>query len=481
MTPVVSKTTSLELEPVLSATRSLGGVCNGSSSANTSRNHHYATDDDGNEGSILQRMPSAGLEFANNPPPDEDATEAEKSVFDSAPNGGLGAWIQVSGSVFIYFNSWGIINSFGVFESYYSINGLSNKSESQIAWIGSIQAFLLVLVSVFSGPIFDRGYFRSLLIFGSVVSVFGMMMTSLCTEYWQTMLAQGIVVGIGTGCLFIPAIAILAQYFTTRLVFANGLVAAGSSLGGVIYPIIFHRLEPRIGFAWTTRVIAFIMLVTYAYALSVMRIRYTPKFKRALWDQTAFSDVPFVLFTFVVFFVFAGAYVPYYYAQSYAESQGIFSENVSFYMLSILNAGSIFGRIIPNFIADKVGPLNVMFPFTVLTMIDAFCWMAVSSPAGMVIFVFSYGVFSGAFVSLPPPVMAALCPDMRLLGTRMGMSFSVSGLGLLIGTPVGGALLKTPASYVATSAFCGGVVAAALLFMILSRYAKVGWDLKAFI
>jgi hypothetical protein len=46
---------------------------------------------------------------------------------------------------------------------------------------------------------------------------------------------------------------------------------AAKLIGGVIYPAIFHELQPRIGFGWATRVIAFIMLATlmiphYGYA-----------------------------------------------------------------------------------------------------------------------------------------------------------------------------------------------------------------------
>lgn len=73
--------------------------------------------------------------------------------------------------------------------------------------------------------------------------VFGYMMTSLATEYYQVMLAQGICVGIGTGCLFVPSGAIMPQYFKKRKALANGIAATGSSIGGVIYPIMFYKSQ----------------------------------------------------------------------------------------------------------------------------------------------------------------------------------------------------------------------------------------------
>lgn len=61
--------------------------------------------------------------------------------------------------------------------------------------------------------------------------VFGMFMTSLCKEYWQFVLAQGITVGLGGGCLFVPSIAILPTYFSTHLALAIGVAGSGSGIG----------------------------------------------------------------------------------------------------------------------------------------------------------------------------------------------------------------------------------------------------------
>ncbi len=64
------------------------------------------------------------------------------------------------------------------------------------------------------------------------------MMLSLCTELWQVILAQGVCVGVGGACLFIPGVAILPTYFRKHLGLAVGIAASGSSMGGVIYPIV---------------------------------------------------------------------------------------------------------------------------------------------------------------------------------------------------------------------------------------------------
>ena len=58
-----------------------------------------------------------------------------------------------------------------------------------------------------------------------------MMMTSLATYYYEIFLAQGVVVGLGAGCLFVPSVAIVATHFTSKRALMTGITAAGGSIG----------------------------------------------------------------------------------------------------------------------------------------------------------------------------------------------------------------------------------------------------------
>jgi MFS family permease len=286
----------------------------------------------------------------------EPVRSAHTSVRDASkiPNGGLWAWLQVLGGFFLLFNSWGIINTFGSYQAYYETDLLADSSPSSISWIGSIQAFLLLLVGALTGPIYDAGYFRELLVVGSVLLVLGQMMLSLCTTYWQVLLSQAICIGIGTGCLFIPSVAILSTYFSTRIGTAIGIAASGSSFGGVIYPIVFHKLLPQIGFAWTTRVLGFIILVTMVIPNVCMRVRVLPAKSRSLLDLKAFA-IPAYSFQVVGFFFgFMGLYMPFFYSQVYALQEHITSESLAFYLLAVMNSTSMFGRILPNLVSPAV-------------------------------------------------------------------------------------------------------------------------------
>ena len=59
----------------------------------------------------------------------------------------------------------------------------------------------------------------------------GILFTSLCREFWELLLAQGICTGIGMGLAFGGGILVLQSYFSTHLGAAAGLTSAGGSIG----------------------------------------------------------------------------------------------------------------------------------------------------------------------------------------------------------------------------------------------------------
>lgn len=107
-----------------------------------------------------------------------DKPKADQPAPTPPPNGGLAAWLQVLGAFFLLFNTWGLSNTFGIFQAEYSTSFLSDSSESAISWIGSLQGFLMLIVCVVCGSLLDRGYFYLTLTLGIFLEVFGMMSTA---------------------------------------------------------------------------------------------------------------------------------------------------------------------------------------------------------------------------------------------------------------------------------------------------------------
>lgn len=250
-------------------------------------------------------------------------------------------------------------------------------------------------------------------------------------------------------------------------------------LGGIIYPIVFYKLQPHIGFAWATRVIAFMALATLSLSLSLMRIRLPPKQRRAFLELAAFKEPAYAFFTAGFFFAFIGIYNPIYYIQTYAIMKHITSTSLGFYMLPILNAASVFGRVVPNFYADRLGPLNLLIPCCLASCILIFGWIGIESTAGLIIFASLFGFFSGTFVSLPPTTIVSLSPHLGVVGTRMGMAFTVASLGLLVGPPVSGAILNSTGKWIGPQTLAGTTTCVAAVFLVGARICKAGTKISA--
>src|SRR5271170_6772949 len=97
-------------------------------------------------------------------------------------------------------------------------------------------------------------------------------------------------------------------------------------------------------------------------------------------------------------FVYWGLFTPFTFLTTYAISNGI-DENLAFYLISIMNTASIVGRILPGFLADKMGVFNVQIVFTFIMGIGTLAyWTTSTNEAAIITFGLFYGFVSGAFV-----------------------------------------------------------------------------------
>jgi len=110
-------------------------------------------------------------------------------------DGGLKAWSTVVGGYvcsfltvvhygFLMFPSrwlalfvaWGYANSFGVYQDFYT--RAQTSSPSNISWIGSVQLFFFFSMGLPAGKLLDKGYFRHVMLTGSLIYVFSFVLSS---------------------------------------------------------------------------------------------------------------------------------------------------------------------------------------------------------------------------------------------------------------------------------------------------------------
>jgi MFS family permease len=237
------------------------------------------------------------------------------------PDGGLTAWLQVLTGHLMNISTWGTINSYGLFLAHYaspSSPGTHHLSSSTLAWPAGIQTFLLCFVGVFSGRALDAGYFRLCVALGLLFQVLGMFLTSLSTQFWQVLLAQGFVMGLGHGLVFTPTVGSVGQWFVRKRAVAMGIILSGSVTGGIIFPALANGLVERIGWGWTVRVMGFVMLFDSVVILALARARIAPRKSGPLVELSAFKELPYALFAVGTWCVLW----PVYYAYDYVSTIG---------------------------------------------------------------------------------------------------------------------------------------------------------------
>ena len=103
---------------------------------------------------------------------------------------------------------------------------------------------------------------------------------------------------------------------------------------------------------------------------------------------------------------------------------------------------SLFGRTVPNAIADKVGRYNVMIVMSLLTSIVILAiWIPVTNNVGLIWFAVLFGIASGAGIGLTPVLVHSLSP-IKDIGVRSGTVFAVGSIAALTGSPIGGQIIN---------------------------------------
>jgi MFS family permease len=260
---------------------------------------------------------------------------------------------------------------------------------------------------------------------GSISMVFCIMMISLCHSFWQFLLAQGVLLGVSMALSTWPLMALVGQYFKRSRAAAIGIVVAGSSLGGIVWPIVIDRLlnNTNLGFPWTMRILGFAMFPLMLFSCAAAKSPKTTITKleagstdvkeheksvgankaadRGSAVKTLLKQPSLQLTCLAMFMVYFGLFAPIFYLPSFAAEAG-FSTTLAFYTASIVNGASLLGRILPGFVADRYGKFNCCTVATISSGVVILCWTRASSVAGLVVWSIAYGFAFGVSLNNVP-------------------------------------------------------------------------------
>lgn len=406
--------------------------------------------------------------------------EADQEEF---PEGGRG-WLVVAGTSCALNTGFGMVNAFGIYLTYYGEEMFPDTPSSTMSLIGGLQVALVYFSGIPVRMLINKIGVQPTLAIGGFLIVLSLMMTSISTQVWHLFLAQGVTFGLGAGCCYLPAVSVPSEYFKRKRALALGITAAGSSVGGVIWPIAIKHLLTKVGFAWTNRIVGFIFIPFLVFMVWATK----PRLKHSQ-QQVSFELLRswrFLVLCLAQMIGMFGVFPSLFYVDTYGERLGNLPNSVLNYSVAILNASSILGRIAPAYLADRIGRLNVLTPFVFLTGLFQFVfWLPSRGESMFVLFLVMWGIASGCFISMFP----------SCVGQLFGVKHTLSGIalvnlaafpGALAGGAIGGKFLPLPGEAHGIEGFTGlicfgGAVMLASSVILLFLRLSISFKPSAFI
>ncbi|KAF2672523.1 MFS general substrate transporter [Microthyrium microscopicum] len=421
----------------------------------------------------------------------------------------LKAYTCLIGCFFCMFNSWGLVNAYGTFASFYVESLLPNTSLTEIALIGALQCFFILIFSSIAGRLLDAGHYRKL-------SFAGWALTSLATftlsqvarelssadgtrhigNYGAVLAAQGLTMALGQASYFVSSSQIVSTWFPKAKNTAIGFVACGASVAGVIYPVAFRSFVRDYG--WEGGILRLAGIVSGTGLISLFLAVPNPTFpirkpktwiSREVWiDYAAFKWRPYLLHVLSISFLFLGFYSIFFNLEEWSVSAGFGYREVSplrdendppamrtFYLLAIMNGASSIGRISAGVISDYYGALNTHCLVTFLSSLLVLIWWPLMSDITQAVaFTIVFGAISGSVIGLPPAVVADLLGPNRIqqLGQWVGMMYALAAPFALIGPVIAALLITTYETYLTVQMWAGVSLFLSSGFMLASIISR---------
>ncbi|XP_053576666.1 monocarboxylate transporter 2 [Bombina bombina] len=439
------------------------------------------------------------------------APTASTGLGYTPPDGGWG-WMVVVGAFISMGFSYAFSKAITVF--YKEIQEYFDASYSEIAWISSMLLACMYAGGPVSSILVNRYGSRPVVMFGGLLSGIGMIIATFSTSIIQLYIFVGIVAGFGFSMNLQPSVIVIGKYFLKRRPMANGLAMAGS-------PVVLSTLAPlnqflfdQFGWRGSFFILGALLLNCCVAGALFRPIEHTvskpektndketkklnekssnenvaetgklqangkpeseintesclEKFNKFL-DLSLFKHRGFLIYTVGNVIMFLGFYAPIVFLTPYAKHLGVDEYSAAF-LLSILAIVDMIARPVTGIIANTkwVRPrIQYFFGFSI--MFNGFCHLMcpfANDYIGLVIYSVFFGLAFGMVCAMLFETLMDLVGAKRF-SSAVGLVTIVECVPLLLGPPIGGAIVDVFGDYKYMFYECGALLIVAGLFLLL--------------
>ncbi|PNS21666.1 hypothetical protein CAC42_1520 [Sphaceloma murrayae] len=190
------------------------------------------------------------------------------------PDGGYG-WICIACVATVNFNTWGCATSYGIYLAYYlNADIFPGATALDFALIGGLQFAMAMLLAPIVTPVSRKLKTRPTMGIGIIIMSLGYILAAFANgRIWVLYLTQGFMIGSGLSFIFVPASAVLPQWFWKRRTMSVGLTSAGAGLGGLVYSLATDPMIRNLGLPWALRITGIIAFCCNTVATIFLRDR----------------------------------------------------------------------------------------------------------------------------------------------------------------------------------------------------------------
>ncbi|CAO3628439.1 unnamed protein product [Cunninghamella blakesleeana] len=434
-----------------------------------------------NDNETLNRNEAIKMNFNNDTP--------SVAEFSSLPpvDGGLNAYLVLISGFLMEGLVWGFPFSYSVMQQYYQqLPEFKDASLTELALVGTLTTGMAYIGGAVVGVLGGRFNLKTIMYTGSLLMSISLVGASFATHVWHLILCQGFLLGLGGSFLYNSFISFVPMYWYKYRGLATGIIFSGAGLFGIIFPIIIEKALKAIGFRWTLRIVAILVLIICLGSSIIIRPRHVPDANNnnnnsnsnnnvglSKGDFKFLSTKKFLILGLAVLFQGLGYFIPNLFIQPYALSIGV-SEHNSVNLVSILNAMYIVSQLLIGHISDRFGySTAITLSSTVAALTTFFLWgFAGNNYSLLLAYTILYPIFGSGFTScLPSMIYDVAESDHRQFIMINGAFMVIRGAGNLVGNPLGSTLLSN-ASSVATgyhemTYFVGSAMIASAIFSTL--------------